>query len=111
MANFLKLIEYHIQFLLNFIEFACDAPLPFGNLPKRLKQLLVQLQKVVGLPFKNFASGNSRIACKADHFSNIPLGELNLEKKLNGGEYKILFTVRGFYINEGLSNYTTFRPI
>ncbi len=33
------------------------------------------------------------------------------KKKQNGGEFKILFTIRGFYTYEGLSNYTTFRPI
>ncbi len=27
------------------------------------------------------------------------------------GEFKILFTIRRFYTHEGLSNYTTFRPI
>jgi hypothetical protein len=68
-----------MQFLLNFTEFACGAPLPFGNLLKRLKQLLVLLQKVIGLPFKALFTRNSRIACKADQFSNIPLGERNLE--------------------------------
>jgi hypothetical protein len=31
-----------------------------------------------------------RLACNADHVSNIPLGELNLEKKQNGGEFKTL---------------------
>jgi hypothetical protein len=41
-----------MQFLLNFTEFACGGPLPFGNLLKGLKQLLVLLQKVIGLPFK-----------------------------------------------------------
>ncbi len=40
-----------------------------------------------------------------------PLGELNLEKKQKGGEFKILFTIRGFYTYEGLSIYNTFRPI
>jgi hypothetical protein len=54
---------------------------------------------------------NLRIACKADHVSNIPLGDLNLEKKPNGGEFKILVTIRGFFTREGLSNYTTFWPI
>ena len=68
-----------MQILLNFTEFACGAPLPFGNLLKGLKQLLVLLQKVIGLPFKHFARGLREIACKTDHFSNIPLRELNLE--------------------------------
>jgi hypothetical protein len=55
---------------------------------------------------------NLRIACKADHVSNIPLGELNLEKnKKEASEFKILFTIRGFNTYEGLSIYTTFRPI
>jgi hypothetical protein len=58
-----------MEILLNFTEFACGGPLPFGNLLKGLKQLLVLLQQVIGLLFKHFA-------CKAYHFSNIPLGEL-----------------------------------
>ncbi len=44
-----------MEFLLNFTEFACGAPLTFGNLLKGLKQLLVLLQKVISLPFKHFA--------------------------------------------------------
>ncbi len=52
MANCLRVIEYRMQFLPNFTEFACGAPLPLGNLRKSLKQLLVLLQKVIGLPFK-----------------------------------------------------------
>ena len=100
-----------MQFLPNFTVFACGAPLPFGNLLKGLKQLLALLQKVIGHPFDHFAFRNLRIACNADHFSNIPLGELNSERKKNGGEFKILFTIRGFYTHEGLFNYTTFRPI
>ncbi len=46
-----------MQFLPNFIVFACGAPLPFGNLLKGLKELLALLQKVIGLPFDHFASG------------------------------------------------------
>ena len=69
-----------MQFLPNFIVFACGAPLPFGNLLKWLKYLLALLQKVIGHPFDHFAFRNLRIACNADHFSNIPLGELNSEK-------------------------------
>jgi hypothetical protein len=46
-----------MQFLLNFTEFACGAPFPFGSLLKGLKQLLVLLQKVIGLLFKHFACG------------------------------------------------------
>ncbi len=49
-------------------------------------------------------------SCNADHGSNIPLKELNSEKK-NRGEFIILFTIRGFYTYDGLSNYITFRPI
>jgi hypothetical protein len=44
-----------------------------------LKQLLVLLQKVIGLPFLSALHAESRIACKADHFSNLSHGELNLE--------------------------------
>jgi hypothetical protein len=46
-----------MQFLPNFIVFACGAPLPFGNLLKGLKLLLVLLQKVIGHPFDHFACG------------------------------------------------------
>jgi hypothetical protein len=53
-----------MQFLLNFTEFACGAPLPFGNLLKGLKQLLVLLQKVIGLPSKHFAHGIRELHAK-----------------------------------------------
>jgi hypothetical protein len=53
-----------MQFLLNFTEIACGAPLPFGNLLKGLKQLLVLLQKVIGLLFKHFASGIRELHAK-----------------------------------------------
>jgi hypothetical protein len=53
-----------MQFLLNFTEFACGALLPFGNLLKGLKQLLVLLQKVIGLPFKHFARGIRELHAK-----------------------------------------------
>ncbi len=45
-----------MQFLLNFTEFACGAPLPFGNLLKG--------QKVIGLPFKHFAGGIRELHAK-----------------------------------------------
>ena len=54
---------------------------------------------------------NPRIACSTNLLSNIPLGELNSEKNKIEASLKILFTIRGFYTHEGLSNYTTFRPI
>ncbi len=53
-----------MQFLLNFTEFACGAPLPSSNLLKVLKQLLVLLQKVIGLPFKHFARGIRELHAK-----------------------------------------------
>jgi hypothetical protein len=50
-------MEHRMQFLPNFIVFACGAPLPlpFGNLLKGLKKLLALLQKVIGHPFDHFA--------------------------------------------------------
>jgi hypothetical protein len=53
-----------MQFLLNFTEFACGAPLPFGNFLKGLKHLLVLLQKAIGLPFKHFAHGIRELHAK-----------------------------------------------
>jgi hypothetical protein len=53
-----------MQFLPYFTEFACGAPLPFGNLLKGLKQLLVLLQKVIGLLFKHFACGIRKLRAK-----------------------------------------------
>jgi hypothetical protein len=53
-----------MQFLLNFTEFACGAPLPFGNLLKGLKQLLVLLQKVIGFLFKHCARGIRELHAK-----------------------------------------------
>jgi hypothetical protein len=53
-----------MQFFLNFTEFACGALLPFGNLLKGLKQLLVLLQKVIGIPFKHFARGIRELHAK-----------------------------------------------
>jgi hypothetical protein len=38
-------------------EFACGVPLPFTNLLKGLRQLVVLLQKVIGYPFEPFACG------------------------------------------------------
>jgi hypothetical protein len=42
-------------------EFACGAPLPFTNLQKGLRQLVVLLQKVIGYPFEPFARGISEL--------------------------------------------------
>jgi hypothetical protein len=53
-----------MQFLFDFTEFACGAPLPFGNLLKGLKQLLVLLQKEIGFPFKHFAHGIRELHAK-----------------------------------------------
>jgi hypothetical protein len=53
-----------MQFLPNFTEFACGAPLPFGNMLKGLKKLLMLLQKVIGLPFKHFARGIRELHAK-----------------------------------------------
>jgi hypothetical protein len=53
-----------MQFLLNFTEFVFGAPFPFGNLLKGLKQLLMLLQKVTGLPFKHFESGIRKLHAK-----------------------------------------------
>jgi hypothetical protein len=44
-----------MQFLPNFIEFACGAPLPFANLLKGLKQRLELLLKVIRCPFVHSA--------------------------------------------------------
>jgi hypothetical protein len=35
----------------------CCAPLPFTNLLKGLRELVVLLQKVIGYPFEPFACG------------------------------------------------------
>ncbi len=56
--------------------------------------------------FLSLCLRNLLIAFKADHVSNIPLRELNLEKKTNGGEFNILFTICCVHIHEGLTNYT-----
>jgi hypothetical protein len=53
-----------MQFILNFTEFVFGAPLPFGNLLKGLKQLLMLLQTVIALPFKNFESGICKLHAK-----------------------------------------------
>jgi hypothetical protein len=53
-----------MQFLLNFTEFACGSPLHFGNLLKGIKQILVLLQKVIGLPCKHFARGIRELNAK-----------------------------------------------
>ena len=53
-----------MQYLPNLIVFACGAPLPFGNLLKGLKHLLVLLQKAIGLPFKHFAHGIRELHAK-----------------------------------------------
>jgi hypothetical protein len=66
-----------MQFLLNFTEFACGAPLPFGNLLKGLKQLLVLLQKVIGLPFKHFARGIRELHAKPIIFAKYRWENLN----------------------------------
>jgi hypothetical protein len=44
-----------MQFLPNFTEFACGAPLPFGNLLRGLKYFLVLLQKLISNLFRHFA--------------------------------------------------------
>jgi hypothetical protein len=45
----------------NLMEFACGAPLPFTNLVKGFRQLVVLLQKVIGYPFDSFACGNREL--------------------------------------------------
>jgi hypothetical protein len=79
--------------------------LPFGNLLKGLKQLLVLLQKVIGLLFKHFACGIRKLHAKPIILAIYTAGKTFFIIKQNRGEFKILFTVRGFYINKGLSNY------
>jgi hypothetical protein len=57
---------------------------------------LALLQKVIGHPFDHFACG----ICKW-HAKPITSAIYRWEKKQNGGEFKILFTIRGFYTHEG----------
>jgi hypothetical protein len=48
-------------------------------------------------PFWSLCIRNLRIACKADHFSNIPLGELNSEKNKMEASLKICLYPRFLY--------------
>ncbi len=82
-----------MQFLPNFIVFACGAPLPFGNfLTKRPQITFGAVAK--GHPFDHFACGICDLHA-------IYRWEILIQKK-NGGEFKILFTIRGFCIYKGL---------
>ncbi len=68
------------------------------------------LQKVIGHPFDHFACGICELHATPFMLA-IYRWENLIQEKQNGGEFKILFTIHGFYTHEGLSNYTTFRPI
>jgi hypothetical protein len=63
-----------MQFLPNFTEFAYGAPLPIGNLLKGAKITFGAVAKGNRSPFQARSMLNSRIALKAHHFSNLPLG-------------------------------------
>jgi hypothetical protein len=100
---------------MQFLQFFCICmwcSITLWQFAKRAQITFDVVAKGNRSPFGSLFMRNLRIACNADHVNNIPLGELNLEKKKkNGCEFQILLTIHGFYTNEDLSNYTTFRPI
>jgi hypothetical protein len=73
---------------------------------------LALLQNVIGDPFDHFACGiwelhATPIISAIYRWENL-IQKKKMEFKI---EFKILFTIHGFYTHEGLSTYTTFRPI
>ncbi len=98
------LIEYCMQFLHNFTEFACCALLPIDNL-----LFLVLLQKVIGHPFDHFACVIRELHAKPIMSAIFRWKNFKIKKMEVNLKFYLPFT--GFYTHEGLSNYNPFRPI
>jgi hypothetical protein len=75
-------MDYRMQLHPYFTDFACGAPLPFGDLMAGIKLLLVLLQKVIVYPLEQFAFMRCLlIACNADQNLQYRWENLDLYKK------------------------------
>jgi hypothetical protein len=85
-------------------EFACGASLPFTNLLKGLRQLVVLLQKVIGYPFEPFACGIRELHATPS-MSAIYRWENFISNKQKNGQIKKSFNhPRSIYISSPIQS-------